>query len=172
MCLASLKSKKLLVFFAAFSCFCFAAMTQMGLSMNELTDTGAVMSYMILAIGLVLAAVTAILCVAALLRANRKNIALMKAFGYSLKQCVLCVLGGYLPFALLGFALGTVYQYGLLMLMINVVFAGVESIPSYSFNVPVFFMTLAAFLFSYALLTALFARKIGKVPVKEIMLEE
>ena len=58
------------------------------------------------------------------------------------------------------------------MLMINVVFAGVESIPSYSFNVPVFFMTLAAFLLSYALLTALFARKIGKVPVKEIMLEE
>ncbi len=172
MCLASLKSKKLLVFFAAFSCFCFAAMTQMGLSMNELTDTGAVMSYMILAIGLVLAAVTAILCVAALLRANRKNIALMKAFGYSLKQCVLCVLGGYLPFAILGFALGTVYQYGLLMLMINVVFAGVESIPSYSFNVPVFFMTLAAFLLSYALLTTLFARKIGKVPVKEIMLEE
>lgn len=170
MCLSSVRSKKLLAFFAAFSCFCFAAMTQMGLTMDEMTS--AAMSYMILAIGLVLAAVTAILCVAALLRANRKNIALMKAFGYSLKQCALSVLGGYLPFALVGFALGTLYQYGLLVLMVNVIFAGVEGMPFYSFDVPVFFITLAVFLVSYFLLILSFVYKIGKVPVKEIMLEE
>ncbi len=168
--LSSLRSKKLLAFFASFSSFCFAAMTQMGLSMEEMTN--AAMSYMILAIGLVLAAVTAILCVAALLRANRKNIALMKAFGYSLKDCALSVLGGYLPCALVGFAVGTLYQYGLLVLMINVVFAGVESTPTYSFDVPVFFITLAVFLVSYFLLALSFIYKINKVPVKEIMLEE
>lgn len=169
-CVSALSSKKLLAFFFAFSCFCFAAMTQMGLSMDELTD--ATMGYIILIIGLVLAAVTAFLSITALIRANRKNIALMKAFGYSLAKCTLAVLGGYLPFTLLGFALGTVYQYGLLSLMINIVFANVADVPAYSFSVPAFFLTLAAFLITYGAVTLRYVLKIKRVSVKEIMLEK
>lgn len=168
-CLSSLTSKKSLVFFVALSTFCFAAMTQMGLSMKELSTEA--MGYMILMIGLVLAAVTTFMAVTSLIHGNVKNISVMKAFGYSLKSCALSVLGGYIPFAVLGFALGTVYQYGLLQLMINVIFAKVEQMPEYSFNVPVFFLTLAAFLVCYALVTAYFVRKINKISLKEVMTE-
>mgnify|MGYP001101083815 FL=1 len=52
----TLRSKKSLVFFVAFSAFCFSAMVQMSFSMDELaSETFAVM---VLSIGLILAFVT------------------------------------------------------------------------------------------------------------------
>ena len=144
-------------------------MVQMGLSMKDLSTES--MGLMILMIGLVLAVVTMFMALTSLIHANAKNISIMKAFGYSLKECCIAVLGGFLPFAVLGFALGTVYQYGLLLLMVNLLFANVAEMPSYSFDVPVFFITLAAFLVSYTLATAYFVLKINKISVKEVMTE-
>ena len=168
-CFAAVSSKKTLAFFVALSTFCFSAMVQMGLSMKDLsTET---MGLMILIIGLVLAVVTMFMALTSLIRANAKNISIMKAFGYSLKDCCIAVLGGFVPFAVLGFALGTVYQYGLLMLMVNLLFANVSEMPSYSFDVPVFFITLAAFLVSYTLATAFYIFRINKISVKEVMTE-
>lgn len=164
------KSKKLLAFFIAFSCFCFSAMIQMGMSMEELTSAS--MGYMILIIGLVLALVTAFMAITSLLHTNAKNLSLMKAFGYTLKECALCVLGGYLPFVFLGFALGTVYQYGLLTFMVNVIFANVGEVPAYNFNVSAFIVTLALFLVSYATFAVVYIFKMNKISLKEIMLAE
>lgn len=169
MCLQTLGNRKSLAFFVAFACFCFAAMVQMGLSMEDLTTQ--TMGVMILVIGLILAAVTMQLTGKSLLKANAKNIAVMKAFGYSLPACALGVLGGYVPFAMLGFGVGTAYQYGLLQLMINVVFADVGDVPSYSFNVPVFWITLAAFIVCYAAILCFYCLQIDKISVKEIMSE-
>lgn len=169
MCISTLGAKKSLVFFMAFACFCFSAMIQMGLSMESLTS--AAMGDMILVIGVVLAVTTAFMSVTSLVRFNSKNVAVMKAFGYSVKECVFASFSGYVPFALLGFLTGTAYQYGLLSLMLNVIFRDVGEIPEYSFNVPVFFITLALFIAAYTAVTALFALSVTKVSVKEIMQE-
>ncbi len=169
MCFKTLKSRKLLVFFVTFSCFCFSAMVQMGLSMEELVSS--IMGYMILIIGLVLAIITIFMSATSLVNANSKNIAVMKVFGYSLTQCTASIFGGYIPFALLGFAVGTGYQYGLLQIMVNIIFSDVENVPEYTFSISAFFISLASFILCYFVITAYYVYKINRISVKEIMLE-
>lgn len=169
MCLKTLFGKKTLAFFVAFACFCFSAMVQMGASMHTLTsDT---MGYIIFIIGVVLAVTTIFMAITSLVKSNVKNIAIMKAFGYSMKEYALSLLGGYHIFAFLGFALGTVYQYGLLCIMINIVFKDVENVPEYNFNVPVLFITLAAFIVLYEAVMIFYAYRMKKISVKEVMAE-
>lgn len=162
-------NNKLLTFFTAFSCFCFSAMVQMGASMQSLVD--GTMGWMILAIGLVLAITSIFMALTSLIKKTSKSIAMMKTFGYPLTQCVLSVFVGFVPFALIGFAIGTAYQYGLLTLMVNVIFKDVGEVPDYSFNVGAMLITLAAFVVCYTAITAFYVAKINKVSVKEIMLE-
>ena len=164
-----LKSRKLLVFFVSFACFCFGAMVQMGISMKELSSV--TMGALILGIGVVLSVVILYMSVTSMVRANLKNIALMKAFGYSLRECVSAVLGGYVPFAFLGFAAGTLYQFGLLFGMVNFIFADVGEVPEYRFNVSAFFVTLAVFIVCYGAAMIYYVRKIANVSVKEVMQE-
>lgn len=165
----TVSANKLLTFFVTFSCFCFSAMVQMGASMESLVN--GTMGWMILAIGLVLAITSAFMALTSLVKNTSQSIAMMKTFGYSLGKCVASVFVGFIPFALLGFAVGTGYQYGLLYLMINLIFKDVGEIPNYTFNVGVMFITLAAFIMCYAAITAFYVAKINKVSVKEIMLE-
>lgn len=170
MCLKTLFGKKSLAFFVAFAAFCFSAMVQMAVSMLDLsTET---MGGIILVIGVVLAVTTIFMAITTLVNGNVKNIAMMKAFGYSMKECSLTVLGGYRIFAVLGFVVGTVYQYVLLLLMVNIVYKDVAAVPDYSFNVPVFFITLALFVVFYEAVMLLFTYKISKISVKTVMLED
>ncbi|MDE7182067.1 MAG: FtsX-like permease family protein [Clostridia bacterium] len=165
----TLGGKKSLAFFVAFACFCYSAMVQMGCSMEDLsTET---MGIMILVIGVVLAIVSLFMALTSLIKANVKNIAIMRAFGYSMKECALSVLLCYVPFALIGFAMGTVYQFGLLSVMVNVVYKDVASVPDYGFNVPVFFITLASFIILYVAAMLFYTYKMSKISVKEVMAE-
>ena len=95
----------------------------------------------------------------------------MKAFGYSMKECSFTVLGGYHIFALIGFFAGTLYQFVILKLMINVVFKDVAQMPEYSFGVSAFFITLAAFIVFYSAVVLFYSFKINKISVKEVMTE-
>lgn len=169
MAFKTLGSKKPLAFFVASACFCFSAMMQMGWSMEELSS-GA-MGIIIVIIGVVLAVVLLFMALTSLMKSNVKNIAIMKAFGYGIKQCVASVLLCYVPFALLGFAVGTAYQFGILAVMVNLVYNDIEFMPEYKFNVPVFFITLAVFVVLYAAITLIYSLKISKIPVKEVMIE-
>ncbi len=169
-CLKTLFGNKPLAFFVAFACFCFSAMVQMAVSMESLIPNGE-MSWIILAIGVVLAVTSMFMAITSLVNGNAKNIAMMKAFGYSMKESAITILGGYHLFAAIGFALGTVYQYGLLTLMINVVFKDVGEVPEYTFSVPVLFITLAVFIVLYEALMLFYAFKINKATVKTVMLE-
>lgn len=169
MALKTVSANKLLTFFVAFSCFCFSAMVQMGASMENLVS--GTMGWMILVIGLVLALTSAFMALTSLLKNNEKTIALMKTMGYALYERTTAVFIGFIPFALLGFALGTAYQYGLLSLMINLIFKNVNEVPDYTFNVNVMFITLAAFIAVYTAISAIYVTKLNKVSVKEIMLE-
>lgn len=166
---SNVRQKKSLIFFITFAVFCFAAMTQMSCSMDELASR--MMGIMMMVIGMVLAAVTLLLAVTSVIKSNQKTITMMKVFGYSTKECGRAVLSGYRPWAYLGFALGTVYQYGLMKLMVTVVFKDMEGMPEYQFDVPVMLITLAAFLLLYEAIMFTYTKRMEKLSVKEIMLE-
>lgn len=169
MCLKTLGGKKSLAFFVAFACFCFSAMVQMGFSMKDLSSM--TMGGIILGIGIVLALTSLLMAITSLVKNNIKNISIMKAFGYNTKECALSVFGGYIPVAIAGFALGTAYQYGLLRLMVDVVFKNVAEVPEYNFDLPLFFVTLAAFIVLYFTFMAAYTFKLGRISVKEVMAE-
>ena len=85
-------------------------------------------------IGVILAFTTLIMAISTVVNGNRKTIAIMRVFGYTQKQCCSALLGGYRPLSYAGFAVGTVYQYLLLKIMITVVFSSIEGVPEYNFN--------------------------------------
>lgn len=165
----TLRSKKSLVFFVAFSAFCFSAMVQMSFSMDELaSETFAVM---VLSIGLILAFVTLFLSLSSVVKGNTKTIAMMRVFGYDDTTCSRCILGAYRPISYIGFAFGTVYQYGLLRMMVSVVFADIENMPEYGFDFKALTVTLILFVLTYELVMYLYSRSIKRLSVKSVMLE-
>ena len=165
----TLKSKKTLVFFIIFASFCFSAMTQMSFSMKDFSSE--MMGVMILVIGLVLAFTTLFLAITTVINGNTKTIAMMRVFGYSQKECCRAILGGYRPMSYIGFIIGTVYPYGLLRLMVDVVFQDMEGVPIYKFDFPIMLISLAVFIFVYEMTMYIYSEKIKKISVKEIMIE-
>lgn len=165
----TLKSKKTLVFFVAFSAFCFSAMVQMSMSMKKLSSEN--FAFMMIAIGLILAFMTLFLSLSSVVKGNEKTIAMMRVFGYEHAVCSRAILGGYRPFSFVGFAIGTVYQYALLKIMVTIVFADIENIPEYNFDVKAFFITLAAFIVVYELILYCYSLRIKKSSIKSIMSE-
>lgn len=165
----TLKSRKILVFFVGFSAFCFSAMTQMSMAMNDLASES--FSWMIISIGLILAFMTLLMSLTSVVKANALTISMMKVFGYSNKECSSSILGGYRPVSYIGFVIGTAYQYLLLRIMVDFVYSGLENMPEYSFNYKALVISLAAFVVLYELIIYCYSRKIGRQPVKSIMLE-
>lgn len=163
------KSGKILVFFVGFSAFCFSSMTQMSMSMDDLSSE--TFSWMIISIGLILAFTTLLMSLSTVVKASAKTIAMMKVLGYSRKECTRFILSGYRPISYIGFALGTAYQYFLLRIMVDVVFANFDNMPEYSFDFKALLISLAAFIVSYEMINCFYAREIGRVPIKSIMLE-
>ncbi len=164
-----LKSRKSLVFFIGFASFCFSDMLEMSAGMKELaSDMAAVMIFVI---GLVLAFTTLFISVTTVMRSNQKNIAMMRVFGYDAYACKHAVLDGYRLPAYIGFAIGSAYQYGLLKIMVDIVFADVEGIPEIGFDIPVFFIVLAAFIVIYEGIMYLYGKTLRNIPLKLIMTE-
>ncbi len=164
-----IKGRKMLVFFVGFGCFCFSAMTQMGLSMR--TYASDMMGYMILIIGLVLAAMSLLLALSAVISGNAKTVAMLKANGYSIKESGLAVLGLYHLPAVLGFAIGSAYQWGVLNVMINIVFSSVEGTAHYAFDWKAFGVCTAIFVVAYEALNQYYVWRITKTPLKSLMSE-
>ena len=165
---STFKQKKSLVFFIGFSVFCFADLIQMGFSMNDLASP--LMKWMMYIIGIVLSAVTMLLAMNTLIKNQKKNIGMMRVFGYQMKECRKYILDSYRVVSYIGFALGTIYQYVLLKIMVEVVFKDID-VPEYSFNFKVFFITLIIFIIIYELLIRYYSKKLNKIPIKEIMLD-
>ncbi len=166
---SSVRQRKSLVFFITFAVFCFSSMMQMSFSMDELASV--MMAVMIMSIGIVLACVTLLIATTSVMKANAKTITMLKVFGYEARECAKAVLGGYRPWAYVGFAVGTVYQFGLLKIAVEVVFAGMEGIPEYGFDVPAFFCTLVVFVLLYEGIMRFYGKKMERFSVKEIMLD-
>lgn len=164
----TVKSRKSLLFFILFASFCYGAMTQMSFSMKDLSSE--MMGGMMLVIGLLLAFVTLLLSVTTVVNGNVKTIAMMKVFGYSTRDCRKAILNGYRPFSYIGFAIGTLYQYGLLRVMVDVVFADYPDIPEYGFQVPAFCISLVTFILLYESFLLFLASRIRRISIKEVML--
>ena len=162
-----LSGKKSLAFFIFFAAFCFSAMIQMGLSMRELASP--MMEAIMIAIGVLLACTTLILAVVTAVKENAKTIALMRAYGYSQAECANAVLGVYRPFGLLGFAVGTVYQWGLLEMILALVFKNVET--NYKFDFVAMAISFAVYVVVYEAILLLYALKLRKASLKQIMTE-
>lgn len=166
---SSVRQRKSLVFFITFAVFCFSAMMQMSFSMDELASV--MMSVMIMSIGIVLACVTLLIATTSVMKANAKTITMLKVFGYEARECAGAVLGGYRPWAYIGFAAGTVYQYVLLKIAVEVIFADMEGMPEYGFDFPAMLGTLAAFVLLYEGIMRVYAKQMEQLSVKEIMLD-
>lgn len=166
---STLRSKKTLVFFIIFAAFCYSAMTQMSFSMKDLSSE--MMGLMMLIIGIILACVTLFLAITTVIKGNTKTIAMMRVSGYSQKECCRALLGGYRFLSYIGFALGTVYQYALLRIMVDIVFKDFEGVPAYEFDFPMMFLSLFSFVLVYEVVMHRYTEKIRKISVREIMSE-
>ena len=124
-----------------------------------------------LLIELYLSFTTVFIAITTVINGNTKTIAMMQVFGYSQKECCRALLGGYRPLSYIGFAIGTVYQYALLRIMVDIVFKDFEGIPEYKFDFPVMFLSLAAFILIYETIMHIYSGKIKDISIKEIMLE-
>ena len=165
---STVRGRKTLVFFIAFSAFCFSAMVQMSMSMKDLSSE--TMAVMIMTIGLILAFMTLFLSLSSVVKGNAKTIAMMRVFGYKHSDCSKAVLGGYRPFSYIGFAIGTIYQYALLKIMVTIVFADVENVPEYNFDFKACAITLVLFILTYEIAMYGCSQRIRKLPVKSVML--
>lgn len=165
----TVRSRKSLVFFIAFASFCYSAMVQMSFGMDKLaSEMMAVMTFMI---GVVLAFVTLFIAVSTVVRSNAKSVLIMRVFGYSPKECSAAALNGYRPAALVGFAVGTVYQYFLLKIAVNVMFKDIENVPEFNFNLRALIVTAVSFAAVYEIVMYRCSKRIGRASVKEIMLD-
>lgn len=164
-----LGAKKSLAFFVAFGGFCFSAMVQMGVSMRDYASD--MMGAMILIIGLVLAATSLYLAISAVIGGNAKTLAMLKITGYGVWERSFAVLGLYRIPAYIGFAVGSVYQWGILNVMVNFVFKDLGDVPVYSFDWATFGICIAVFFAAYELLNLAYTFVIGRKTVKSVMSE-
>ncbi len=68
-----------------------------------------------------------------------------------------------------GFAVGTVYQYALMRLMVDIIFKDIENIPVYQFDFPAMLFSLGIFIAVYELVMFIYTQKIKKLSLKTIM---
>lgn len=162
--------RKLLIFFVIFAAFSFAAMMQLSLGMKDFID--GTIQVMMMGIGVLLSLSILLLCLGTVVQENKASLALMKAFGYSQKECSLVILTRYRLVAYLAFVLGTVYQYGLMKLLLKVIVKDAQGVPDYSFDVHNFLITFLAFVILYELLVTYYFKAIRRMTLKEIMLAE
>ena len=165
----TVKGKRSLIFFVWFSAFCFACNTQMAFSMKDLASE--TMGWMILIIGLILAYMMLLLALSAVVKGNAKTAAMMRIFGYDDNEISKSILNGYRPVALIGFIVGTFYQYGLLKVMVNVVFKDIDSVITYNFDVKALLIAIPTFIVSYELIMMFYSNRIRKTNIKSVMLE-
>ncbi len=166
---STVRSRKSLTFFIAFASFCYSSTMQMSFSMDELASE--MFAALCISIGIILACTTLFLAITTVVGANTKSIALMRAFGYSLKDCCSAILNGYRPLAYIGFAIGTVYQYALLKIMVYMVFKEVAITPDYTFDFQALIITFVSFVLMYEFIMYCYSRRIRKISLKDIMME-
>ncbi len=161
-------SNLVLIFFVGFAAFGFSMQTQMAFTMYEATKGTLFMPIVFVSFGLMLGFVTLHLALSFVFKKNAKYLALLKAYGYTGAESNNMLFGGYRIVTYVGFAIGTVYQYFFMKLMIGF-FADAYEIPALQFPVLGFFICLAVFVAAYELMMFVYKQKIERVRLQQIM---
>ena len=162
--------RKSILFFVVFGSMCFAAMVQLSFGLRDYTDD--IIQTMMIMIGLILSFSILFLSLGIVVSESRETLALMKAFGYTDRECQSHILAPYRFWAYLGFVLGTVYQYGIMEILIGVIKDTVPEKIEHHFDGNVCFWTLLGFAVVYESLFYLSNRKLQKQTIKEVLLAE
>ena len=157
--------RKSILFFVVFGSMCFAAMVQLSFGLRDYTDD--IIQTMMIMIGLILSFSILFLSLGIVVSESRETLALMKAFGYTNRECQSHILAPYRFWAYLGFVLGTVYQYAIMVMLIGVIKDTVPEKIEHHFDGNVCFWTLI-----YESLFYLSNRKLQKQTIKEVLLAE
>jgi len=159
------------VFFIWFASFCYAASVVMSFSMPEVSSD--MMAVLMAGIGIVLAVTTLFIAVTTVIKGNAKTIAMLRVFGYSDRECARAILSGYRPITYVGFALGSIYQHGLMLMALSM-FIGNDALelPDYSFHWQACIISFISFVVMYEIFMRVYAAKIKRIPLKEVMMEE
>lgn len=165
-----LHRKKMLAFFFFCSAFFFSSMTQMALSMRDLSSES--FSGLMLGIGLLLAALTLFLSLSGVTRAYRPTAALLRAFGFSSRERRRALYSTYRPLGYIGFALGTAYQYILLRCVMAFVFTDLSAELQVHLNLPNLFAILCLYTLLYEGMLFLFSRRVERVSLRTVMAED
>lgn len=156
----------ILILFVGIAGFGFSAQIQIAFLMREV-NMDITFSIINLGVGAILGLVTLLLSLSYVLNSNYKYISLLKAYGYTEKECSHAMFGGYRIVSYVGFAIGTIYQFFFMRFMISL-FAGAYDI-DLEFNVGGFFITLIAFIMSYEVIMFFYKRKLNQISFKELM---
>ena len=162
--------RKSILFFVVFGSMCFAAMVQLSFGLRDYTDD--IIQTMMIMIGLILSFSILFLSLGIVVSESRETLALMKAFGYTNRECQSHILAPYRFWAYLGFVLGTAYQYGIMEILIGVIKDTVPEKIEHNFDGNVCFWTLLGFAVVYESLFYLSNRKLQKQTIKEVLLAE
>ncbi len=162
------RNHTVLYVFVGISVWAFSTCIQMAFTM---TDIGMQWSASAISavIGVIMGFVTLTVAAEYVVSVNKPYISVMKAHGYTDRECGRTLLDDYRPMGLIGFALGSVYQYFLMKLMVSL-FAGAYDV-TVEFSVVGFFVTLAAYIIYYEGLMLFYKRKISDIPLKQAVSE-
>lgn len=160
-------SHPVLSLFVGIAAWGFSAMFQMSFTMMSIGMSD-IAPLICAPIGIMMGFITLIIAADFVLSANSKYISLMKAYGYSEKECYRSLLSGYRPIAWIGFIIGGAYQYYFMKSMVSI-FAGAYDV-EITYNLEGLIITLVLFVFCYEGVMTYYRRKVSKISLKETML--
>ena len=162
-------SNKTLLFFVIFAALSFSSMIQMAFGMRDFVD--GTIRIMIMVIGVILSLSILLISLEVIASSNIKNISILNIMGFSKSECSKIVLSGYRVVAYIGFAVGTVYQYFLIRVLLKVLSKKLDSETTYNFDLISVIGSFIAFVLIYEIFILYNSKKIKGLNVKKIMME-
>ena len=161
---------KFLIFLVGFAAFCIAAMLQLALSLQDMMDVA--LQVMMIGIGLILSLSIFYLALLTLLSRHKDSVAILKAMGYSQRDCLSVTLRPYYGVVMLGFLLGSVYQFCIMRLILWLVVGQGSQMVDSGFNWVNFVLAGFLLVIVYTGFNVYFSRRLAQVPIKAILLSE
>ena len=162
-------SNKTLLFFVIFAALSFSSMIQMAFGMRDFVD--GTIRIMMMVIGVILSISILLISLEVIASSNIKNISILNIMGFSKSECSKIVLSGYRVVAYIGFAVGTVYQYFLIRVLLKVLSKKLDSETTYNFDLISVIGSFIAFVLIYEIFILYNSKKIKGLNVKKIMME-
>ena len=162
-------SNKTLLFFVIFAALSFSSMIQMAFGMRDFVD--GTIRIMMMVIGVILSLSILLISLEVIASSNIKNISILNIMGFSKSECSKIVLSGYRVVAYIGFAVGTVYQYFLIRVLLKVLSKKLDSETIYNFDLISVIGSFIAFVLIYEIFILYYSNKIKGLNVKKIMME-